>query len=165
MTYPHQPLDDNEWRYIAALLANEYDCNENPTAMSALKKITGVSSTGGDNTITSAVRFFAHDERIREQAVNGPVGKQLGEYGFEPWHTGGGIYVWGRSIQDGYDLYVTGADGELGESLDEVFFLGVYDADGQQVASIETADVSDALEYVGRCVADPAAFIKKYPSN
>ena len=165
MTYPAMPLTDTEWRYIVQLLATEYDCNENPNALAVLQKITGVSSDGSDKTITSAVRFFAADEQIREGAQATPLGKRMADYEFEPWHTGGGIYVWGRSL-NGYDLYITaGTDGELGTSITEPFGLGVYDADMQEVAFAEANNLAGVLTFVDQFADDAVAFIKNHPYN
>jgi hypothetical protein len=167
MTFPNKPLTDDEWRYIVQLLSNEYDCNENPTALAALKKITGVASTGGDRTITGAVRFFAADEQVREQGVNSVIGKLMTPAGFDVEHTGGGIYLWAKSIaaDDRFSMNLSGGDGDLGEKINEAFGLGVYDEDGNQVGWYESIDLHDALAHAAECEADVAAFIKKHPFN
>jgi hypothetical protein len=165
MTYPNKPLTDNEWHYIVQLLSNEYDCNENPTALAALKKITGVASTGGDRTITGAVRFFAADEQTRKQGKNSVVGKLTTKAGFEIEHTGGGIYLWAKPLTKGRSLYLSGGDGDLGEKVNEAFGVGVYDKDGNQVGWYQAIDLHDALLKVAQCERDVSGFIKKYPFN
>jgi len=165
MTFPNKPLTDDEWRYIVQLLSNEYDCNENPTALAALKKITGVASTGGDRTITGAVRFFAADEQVREHGVNSVIGKLMTPAGFEVEHTGGGIYLWGKPIAADHWLYLSGADTDLGEKVNEAFGVGVYDDHGQQVGWYVSTDLHDALAHAAQCESDVAAFIKKHPFN
>ena len=163
MTYPNKPLTDDEWRYVVRLLSNEYDCNENPTALHVLKKITGVTSSGGDKSITGAVRFFATDELIRKQGKQSVVGKLATKAGFDVEHTGGGIYLWAKPLTKGRSLYLSGGDGDLGEKINEAFGVGVYDKDGNQVGWYQAIDLHDALKKVKQCEADAAAFIKKYP--
>lgn len=36
-------LSNKEWRYIVALLETEHECNENPLAASAIKKLAPVA--------------------------------------------------------------------------------------------------------------------------
>jgi hypothetical protein len=163
MTYPTMPLNDTEWRYIVRLLATEYDCNENPNALAVLKKITGVTSEGGDKDITSAVRFFQNDEVTREQGESSAIGRLMTPAGFEVEHTGGGIYLWGKSIAADHWLYLSGGDTDLGETIDEQFGLGVYDDHGCQVGWYLSKNLNDALEHAAECERDVAAFIKKHP--
>ena len=165
MTYPNTPLEQNEWQYIVQLLSNEYDCNENPTALAVLKKITGVSSSGGDKTITGAVRFFAAYEDTRDTAKASVVGQFVTAHGFDVEHTGGGIYLWHKSVGPDHFIYLSGGESDLGETITETFGVGVYSNDGNQVGWYESSDLTDALLKVANCEADVAAFIKKHPFN
>ena len=64
-------LTDEEWRYIISVAANEYNCNENETALSVLKKISGVSTNGSPQGAHGRDPFLrrlprgAREKRIR----------------------------------------------------------------------------------------------------
>lgn len=67
-------------------------------------------------------------------------------YGFEIYHTGGGCMAYRKVLEDGRYFLLTTSDGcHLPDEVEdaETATMGLYTADGEEIAGIDVADIPD----------------------
>lgn len=83
-----------------------------------------------------------------DEVLAGAVGKMMTAAGYAVQHTGGGCMAWERRVEpSGAYLWVCTPGQDLGETTDEEYLVGFYDADGNTLADGEVSNLAAALKW------------------
>ena len=81
-----------------------------------------------------------------KEAVKATMAERMKAAGYGVDSTGGGCVAWGKSFKDGSYLWITDDSGCcLGETPDENYLVGWYDAEGEELKDARADNLDDAL--------------------
>jgi hypothetical protein len=90
--------------------------------------------------------FFAWFDKVSANAATTEVGKLMLANGFEIMHTGGGCLAWDKPVGETH-LWVCDEGNGLGDKIDELYLVGHYNKDGDEIAVGDEPDLNAALAW------------------
>ncbi len=72
---------------------------------------------------------------------------------WKPTDTGGGCFVWQRTLSNGFTVSICDEQSGLGDAVDETYSVVLSDAEGAPIDDRETSNLADALAVVKVMVA------------
>ena len=112
----------------------------------------------------STARFFDWLENVHDKAPQSPVGKIMTANNYSISHTGGGCLAWELTIDDSHYLWICDLGNGLGDSVDEHYLVGCYNADGD-FDNAECKGIRNALRWCAKRHADPDKYIAAYQAR
>ncbi len=96
---------------------------------------------------TSSFDFFRWFDDVQDRAYQSTVGKIMAEAGYEIAHTGGGCLCWEKVLKGERYLWICDEGNGLGDKVDEVYLVGLYNLDGDILDQGEVLDLREAITW------------------